>query len=54
MLFGFCNSDHVDKDAVITFFYPDKQHVDQMYEQLKNRAVDPPKMNPKFHIYHFY
>ena len=54
MLFGFCQSDHVDKDAVITFFYPNKQHVDQMYEQLKGRAVEPPKMNPEFHIYHFY
>src|SRR6056297_2588837 len=54
MLFGFCKSDHVDKGAVITFFYPEKEMVDKMYSRMKNIAEDKPKMNPKFNIYHFY
>jgi catechol-2,3-dioxygenase len=54
MLFGFCNSDHVDKEGVITFFYPAKEKVDVMYSKLQDIAEDKPKMNPKFRIYHFY
>ncbi len=54
MLLGFCESDHTDKEGVITFFYPDKSKVDEMYSKLKKIAEDKPKMNPKFHIYHFY
>lgn len=53
-LFGFCESDHADQEAVITFFYPTKEKVDHMYKEMKDRALEPPKMNPKFHIYHFY
>jgi catechol-2,3-dioxygenase len=54
MLFGFCNSDRVDKEGVITFFYPSKEKVDKMYELLNEIALEKPKMNPKFRIYHFY
>jgi len=54
MLFGFCKSDHVDKEAVITFFYPEKEMVDSIYNQMEEIAEDKPKMNPKFNIYHFY
>ncbi len=54
MLFGFCKSDHVDKESVITFFYPQKEQVDEMYQKMKNIAEEKPKMNPKFNIYHFY
>lgn len=54
MLFGFCKSDHVDKEAVITFFYPEKEMVDNMYNQMEEIAEDKPKMNSKFNIYHFY
>mgnify|MGYP006896941409 CR=1 FL=1 len=54
MLFGFCKSDHVDKEAVITFFYPKKEMVDSIYKQMEKYAEDDPKMNPKFNIYHFY
>ena len=54
MLFGFCNSDHVDKQSVITFFYPQKEKVDEMYRKLEKIAKEKPKMNPKFSIYHFY
>lgn len=54
MLFGFCQGNEVDKQGVITFFYPEKEDVDRMYEELEDIANDPPKMNPKFNIYHFY
>lgn len=54
MLFGFCKSDHVDKESVITFFYPQKEKVDEMYQKLEGIAEEKPKMNPKFNIYHFY
>jgi penicillin V acylase-like amidase (Ntn superfamily) len=54
MLFGFCKSDHVDKESVITFFYPQKKQVDEMYKKMEYIAEEKPKMNPKFNIYHFY
>ena len=54
MLFGFCKSDHVDKESVITFFYPQKKQVDEMYKKMENIAEEKPKMNPRFNIYHFY
>jgi predicted lactoylglutathione lyase len=54
MLVGFCKSDHVDKESVITFFYPRKERVDEMYQKLETIAKEKPKMNPKFNIYHFY
>jgi predicted lactoylglutathione lyase len=54
MLFGFCKSDHVDKQSVITFFYPQKEKVDEMYRNMEKIAKEKPKMNPKFNIYHFY
>lgn len=54
MLFGFCKSDRIDKDGVLTFFYPEKTRVDSMYGKLRDIAEHQPKMNPKFNIYHFY
>ena len=54
MLFGFCKSDHTDKEAVITFFYPEKEMVDSIYKQMESIAEEKPEMNPKFNIYHFY
>lgn len=54
MLLGFCQGEEPDKDGVITFFYPEKEAVDTMYSELQNVAKHPPKMNPKFRIYHFY
>jgi len=54
MLFGFCRADEPDKQGVITFFYPQREQVDTMYEQLQSIAREKPKMNERFHIYHFY
>ena len=47
MLFGFCQRDSADLDALITFFYEKKEAVDLAYEKFKSTAQAPPKMNPK-------
>ena len=54
MLFGFCRADEKDQQGVITFFYPERSQVDTMYRKLQDIALDSPKMNEKFNIYHFY
>jgi len=54
MLFGFCRAEEKDQQGVITFFYPERSQVDRMYERLKDIALEPPRMNEKFNIYHFY
>ena len=54
MLFGFCQSEEKDTQGVITFFYPSRHQIDEMYEKLESIAVDSPRMNERFQIYHFY
>ncbi len=54
MLFGFCKSEEVDLEGTITFFYPDREQVDRMYQKLEDVALNPPKINEKFNIYNFY
>jgi len=54
MLFGFCQRDKADLDALITFFYDSKEEVDRMYKKFKKSAEDKPKENPKYRIYHFF
>lgn len=54
LLLGFCESDEVDKDGTITFFYDDKEKVDEVYSELSEVAVSDPEKNEDFMIYHFY
>ena len=54
MLIGFCGGEEVEKEGVITFFYPEKERVDAAYKKFKDIADDPPRENPKYRIYHFY
>lgn len=54
MLFGFCQREKADLCSMITFFYPDKEHVNKMYELFKKEATNPPKLNEKYEIYHFF
>ena len=54
MLFGFCKSEEADQEGTITFFYPEREQVDHMYNKLEDIAQSPPKMNEKFNIYNFY
>ncbi len=53
-LIGFCDRDEADTGGVLTFFYPTKKHVDEVYEAIKDSAESPPKMNEQYRIYHFY
>ena len=54
MLFGFCQRDKADLDALITFFYEHKSEVDRLYKKFKHIAVSPPEQNKKYPIYHFF
>jgi len=54
LLLGFCKGRKADLGASITFFYPEKEDVDQMYKRFKKKAQSPPQENPKYRIYHFY
>jgi hypothetical protein len=54
MLFGFCQRDKVDDLGMITFFFSSKSEVDEMYHSLKDIAIEEPKDNPLYRIYHFY
>lgn len=54
MLFGFCQREEADLDALVTFFYPAKEDVDKAYELFKSTAAAEPVMNDKYNIYHFF
>jgi predicted lactoylglutathione lyase len=54
MLFGFCQRDKADLNAMITFFYERKSEVDRVYKTFKKIAVSPPEQNKKYPIYHFF
>lgn len=53
-LFGFCQRETVDQNGIITFFYDEKEQVDQFYEKFKERADGEPRDNPNYPIYHFF
>lgn len=53
-LLGFCAGDELDKEGLITFFYETRREIDEMHAKLKDIAVDEPKRNDKFNIYHFF
>ncbi len=53
-LFGFCQRDKADLDALMTFFFDKKEKVDQAYEELKGIAMSPPVMHKKYPIYNFF
>lgn len=54
LLLGFCQNDTCDTNGIITFFYPDKNGVDEAYTKLEEEAVTEPKKNEKYRIYHFF
>ncbi len=53
-LIGFCQRDSVDTQGMITFYYDNKEKVDEMYEKFMSSADGPPRDNPKYPIYHFF
>ncbi|UCD63511.1 MAG: nitroreductase family protein [Candidatus Zixiibacteriota bacterium] len=50
-LFGFCQRDTVETDAMLTFFYNGTEEVDRMFDALRDTAVSEPKHNDKYSIY---
>ncbi|MFP4489802.1 MAG: hypothetical protein ACLFN1_10905 [Bacteroidales bacterium] len=54
MLFGFCQREETEKGALLTFFYPTRELVDEMHRRLKGYAESEPKDNAAYRIYHFY
>jgi len=54
MLFGFCQRDKIELGGLITFFYPSRELVDEMYRRITKMADAAPKDNPNYRIYHFY
>lgn len=54
LLLGFCDRGEVDRCGMITFFYPSRGHIDEMYEKFKASAKEKPKENEKYRIYHFF
>lgn len=54
LLVGFHQSDTADVDSLITFFYPDRQQVDAMYERFRSAALTEPQVNARYEIYNFF
>jgi len=54
MLLGFCESDETETEGVVTFFYGDREGVDEMHDRLADRARGPPEENEEFDIYQFF
>ena len=53
-LFGFCERDSTDSQAMLTFFYDSPAEVDTMYEKFKDSALEKPAINDKYNIYQFF
>lgn len=54
LLLGFCERDTPETEGMITIFYPAKEDVDIMYNQLKHIATSKPVENDKYQIYQFF
>ena len=54
MLLGFCQADKAETEGTITFFVPAPSDVDALHKTLQHIAVDAPKANPEYSIYHFW
>lgn len=54
-LFGFCRREKaIVGDQILTFFYPDRVHVDEQYQAYRDLAPAAPLYNERFNIYHFF
>lgn len=54
LLLGFCQRNAADMQGMITFFTDSRAEVDSLYEKMKDFSGEPPKMNEKYGIYHFF
>jgi len=53
-LLGFCDREEADTDGMITFFFENQKEVDSYYSLFKESALEKPKENPDYKIYHFF
>ena len=53
-LIGFHEAGSIDSGCLLTFYYEANEEVDEMYQKLKDTASFAPKINEKYHIYHFF
>jgi hypothetical protein len=53
-LFGFCTRATQDLGGIITFVFQQEAEVDALYQQFSAIADGPPRMNPRYPIYHFF
>lgn len=53
-LLGFCERDVPETQGCITLFYPTKEDVDVMYDQLKHISTSEPVVNDRYEIYQFF
>jgi hypothetical protein len=52
--FGFCERETTEDCGIVTFYYPDREAVDELYARLSDRARDPPHENEQYDIYQFF
>ncbi len=53
-LLGFCQREEADTGGTITFFFQTRAEVDEAYQHNRDLALDLPRENPAYRIYHFY
>ncbi|MHA1137158.1 MAG: VOC family protein [Candidatus Thorarchaeota archaeon] len=53
-LLGFCERDVAETEGCLTLFYPSKEDVDVMYDQLKQISTSEPAVNERYQIYNFF
>ena len=54
LLVGFHRQPEADRDGLLTFFYPRKGDVDEIYDRLQDIATSAPTENARYRIYHFF
>lgn len=52
--FGFCGRETTDDCATVTFYYEDRERVDEMYDEVADCADGPPETNEQYDIYQFF
>lgn len=54
LLVGFHETQDVDRDSLITFWYRSRAEVDAMHAQFRDCALSEPAVNSTFGIYNFF
>lgn len=54
LLLGFCHREIADLNGIITFFFPQRNQVDEAYRKMNDIADAPPRYNLQYRIYQFF